>query len=296
MKNAVRSIVFVIGCLFVANVFATTTFEEIPLKNGSIVVRQWQKTLKKEFITEPVPNDLSLSKEQKEKLWQGGSLVIKKTDLSIKQILHHPLIEKIRTDGVVSWHDGNYHIGKFILVEKVYNSTIISGVLIFISIVALFFSAVGTYKSKEIMSFDVILFNIVSFGILPSFATIGGNCLYVADQLIANGLLAHICGVIGIVILIVILIGSILMVCFFGFANNIDTCVSNSIFVRVTSIIILIMFSIALIFISIIVFIDSNSIGVVLQWIVYLVGCIIGIPLACSVGKMTVNVMNVHHS
>ncbi len=287
MKGTARSIIFVISCLFVVNAFAATTFEEIPLKDGPILVRQWQKTLKKEFVTEPVPNGLSLNSNRKELLWQGVSLVIEKTDISIKQILHHPLIERMKTQRIVSWHDGKYHIGKFILVEKIYNSTIISGVLIFISIVALFFSAVGTYKSKEIISFDVILFNIVSFGILPSFAVMGGICFYVASQLISNGLLAHICGVIGIVIFI----GATLMVCFFGFANDLDTCVSNSIFVQLISTIILIIFSIVLIFISIIVFVDSNSIGVVLQWIVYLVGCIVSIPLTCSVGKVTIRAM-----
>ncbi len=287
MKGTVRSIIFIISCLFVVNAFATTAFEEIPLKNGPIVVRQWQKTLKKEFITEPVPHMLSLKKEQKEKLWQGASLVIKKTNLSIKQILHHPLIERTRTQRIVSWHDGKYHIGKSILVEKVCNSSILFGALIFISIVALFFSAVGTYKSKGMMSFDAILFNIVSFGILPSFAVMGGICFYVADQLIANGLFAHVCGVIGIIIFI----GATFIVCFFGFADSLDTCVSNDIFVRFISTIILIFFSIALIFISIIVFVDSNSIGVVLQWILYLVGCIISIPLMCSVGKVTINAL-----
>ena len=100
--------VVVVGCFFTANVFAVTTFEE-KSKNGEVIVTQWQKTLEKKFVTELVPDGLSLNKEQKEKLWLGETVLTKDKETFFTGILR-PNVRKMENTMTVTWTNGKYKI------------------------------------------------------------------------------------------------------------------------------------------------------------------------------------------
>ncbi len=281
MLQILKILVVMVAMLCANNVFASGAqrFEEVAQEDGSILVERWGKI--GEFVTEPVPKNITLSSKQKKRLWKGEDIEISRREIVITGILQ-PSVRGYVNEKHIKWLNGKYSIDRS---KKQVDSN--ANLLIIALCIITFGILVVNALARE-----VFVYNRMILVVSPIIAIIGIICMYLSGTIFIDNWLKIPLGAVGVICYMIALIIIPLYV-----VLGEETCIVSSLLSILVKIFIgglTFVVNGSIVIISTFICWDTAimndvSSGIIIEWLLYLVACFVFLPLSSVLAKSVVD-------